>query len=244
MAISPERNDVDISKLFNWGKKFEIFDRFGHKITDAYIRLIGDAEINRSRVFAIRKSSELRKSLKTEGTDERVAFISSVYEIEEQELIDVVVNLSIRRFAQEAAKEIKVPFPKEPRSDAALEKFEAYQAELDGYEEKRNAELTRVTLEKAEAYKITLQSTPITEIKKTYEKLMIDTLCEQEMMKVYRQCCGFYGTFVDEEYKIRMFTEYDDFDNLPTEVKTQYLDNYDSLEINVDFLKKLQEATQ
>ncbi len=242
--ITPEKNDVDVSRLFHWGRGFEIFDRFGNKITVAYIRLVGDAEVNRSRVFAIRRAAELRKTLKDENSDDRIAFISSVIEIEnKEELIDMVVNLNIRKFAQEATREIKLPMPKEPKADDELEVFEKFQQEVDTFEERRNSEINKVTLEKLDAFRTSIENMKLDDLRKLYEKHMIDMLCEQKMMNTFKDSCAYYGTYADEDFQKRMFNSFDEFDNLPTEIKDQYVSNYNSLEINLDELKKSLEAT-
>ena len=70
-----EKSDINISTLFNWGKKFSLVDKNNTEIYEVYIRLVGDAEYGRSRVYALRKSSELRKKLNNLESDERIAFI-------------------------------------------------------------------------------------------------------------------------------------------------------------------------
>jgi hypothetical protein len=121
--LNIEKGDVDLSKLFHWGKQFEITDRFGKKVMDVYLRLVGDAELNRARIFAIRKSSELRKKLKEENSEERLVFIPDLDE-NKQDLIDRISVLKIKEFTQAASKEVSIPLPKEPKSDAPLEEIE------------------------------------------------------------------------------------------------------------------------
>ena len=53
-CLSPERNEIDIKPLFHWFGEQEIVDTQGNTFR-VFIRLVGDAEINRSRVFALRK---------------------------------------------------------------------------------------------------------------------------------------------------------------------------------------------
>ena len=82
-----EKNDVSLAKLFNWGDKFSITDKYGNFITDVYIRLVGDAELNQARVKAIRASREMREKLKTEGTDERMVFMPDFDLMEDKEIV-------------------------------------------------------------------------------------------------------------------------------------------------------------
>ena len=50
--------------------------------------------------------------------------------------------------------------------------------------------------------------------------------------------CVFYGTFLDENYTIRAFPTYEQFENLPVEIKTQFINNYSQLDIGSEDLKK------
>jgi hypothetical protein len=105
MSISPEKNNVEIEKLFKWSSDFKINDKYGNFIVDVFMRLVGDAEINKARVFAIRKSAELRKLLRDDESDERIAFISTVYEMDEkEELADLISMLKLREFSDSATR--------------------------------------------------------------------------------------------------------------------------------------------
>ena len=132
-----EKNDVDIAKLFYWSKESAIADSHGNILAKIWIRLVGDADLNIARVFALRKSAELRAKLKDPESDEHKAFIQDVSIVEKSNLIDTVVGLSLRGISRNAYKEINVPIPKEPDSDAPLEKQEKFQKEVDEYPKKR-----------------------------------------------------------------------------------------------------------
>lgn len=241
--IHPERNDVKIEKLFAWGKQFTIYGLYNKEQLDVHIRLVGDSDLNKSRTFAIRKSADMRKKLKTEDTDERVAFISSVYEIESKEdLIELITSLKIKDFAQDAYKEVKVDFPKEPKSDAKLEEIEKHQTLVDAFDEVRSTKINEYIFGKISEYRTQLEPKTIEQLKLDYEKLSINSICEQEMYKSFREHCVYSSCYRDEEYKIKLFESYDEFANLPSEVKEQFLDNYAMLEIDMDTLKKSLEA--
>jgi hypothetical protein len=243
-VISPEKSDVSIDKLFQWGREFTIVGLYGKEQLPVSIRLVGDAELNRSRVFAIRKSAELRKKLRTEDTDERVAFIASVYDIDSKdELIELLTTLKIREFAQDAYREVKVPFPKEPRSDAKLEEFEKFQAEVDNFDEKRNKLINEYIFSRVDDYHKSLVKESIDYLRKEYERVMINNLCEQEMVKRFKEHCVYAGCYKDSEFKIRLFDSFDEFDNLNSQVKEQFISSYEMLEIDMDTLKKSLEAT-
>lgn len=240
--IHPDKN-VPIKRLFEWGKEFSIVSLFGKEKLSVYMRLVGDADIGASRTFALRKSGELRKKLRTEDTDERVAFITSVYEVESlDELIDLITNLKIREFAQDAYKEVKVPFPKEPRSDADLELQEKYQEALDAYDELRNSRINEYIFNRISELRSSLVNQTEDYLRKMYEKLMIHTLCEEEMIKKFREHCVYLGSYLDPEYTQRVFDKFEEFENLNKEVKEQFLASYSMLEIDMDGLKKSLEA--
>lgn len=241
----PEKNDVDVSRLFHWGSKFAIFDSYGKEIENIYIRLVGDAEINRSRVFAIRKSADLRKLLKTEDTDERIAFVSSIYDLDDKsDVINYILLLSTKKFTQDVMRDVDLPMPKEPKSTADLEDFEEYQKAVDNYSERRMQRINDEVLKLIESYRLELLEKPIEQLKKLYERNMIDELCEKEMVTKFRDMCVYFGCYKDDKFKERYFTNFDEFDNLPSEIKEQLINYYGSLEINVEELKKLLEATQ
>ena len=51
---SAEKNDVDISKLFQYSDKFVLTGK-GNKTHTVYIRLVGDAELKSSKSFCNKK---------------------------------------------------------------------------------------------------------------------------------------------------------------------------------------------
>lgn len=243
--ITPERNDVNISKLFHWGKKFTIRDKYDNALTDVYIRLVGDADIHKARVYAMRRSAGLRKILKDPESDEYFAFIDSIYSMEDQnELVELIVLLKTRDFGIEVEKDLYLPFPKEPKSDATLEEQEKYQEQVDSYPQRRLDLLTKEITKKALAYREELLSKDLPALQKTYIKLFTDQLCESEMIKAFRDYCVFCGTFTDEKFTVPFFNNVDEFLNLPTEIKEQYISDYSELEISVEELKKSLEVTQ
>lgn len=242
--ITIEKNDVDISKLFNWGSDFSLFDSMGSELTKVWMRLVGDAELNRARVFALRESAKLRKALKNEDSDERWAYIADIEILEFENLVETVLIYMTRDTTISAMKEIKVPLPKEPESDASLEAQEEYQNKVDAYPAERSKlirEYVETALGKERQRLLTMSKEAVY---KEFVSLAINTICEEEMIKRFREMCVFFGTFKDSEYKNKFFNDFYDFDNLPTEIKTQLIEYYSALEINGEDLKKLQEAMQ
>jgi hypothetical protein len=236
--ITVEKNDVDITKLFDWGRKFEIKDRKGKVITPVFIRLVGDSEINQARVFALRESSKLRKQLKTENSDERLIYIPDLGEYAKEQLVDLIISLQVSDFFRDAYSEIKIPEPIEPDSDAPLEKQEKYQQEVDNYPSVKREAISVYVDKQIEKAKKEKSSVSREDLEKEYERFMINNLCENEMVNKYREMCIYFGCFLDEDYNKRMFSSFDKFSNLRPEIKEQLASFYTELEIGIDDLKK------
>lgn len=244
MPSTVEKNDVDISKLFNWGLSFPIQDNNGKDLFKVYIRLVGDAELNRARVFALRKSAEFRKKLKTEDSDERLAFIADYDLIEKEELIQSLLLFNTKFLTSDAYKEVNITVKKEPSSDATLEEQEEYQQWVDNYPKEREEKIRAYVTEKLVKIQEELESKDKETLYKEFEKSLVNQLCENEMILKYRDMCAYLGTFKDSEYKEKFFKDFEEFENLPKEIKDQILEFYMALEIGGEDLKKLLGAMQ
>jgi len=237
--MSPvEKNDIDINRLFSWSKKSAIADGHGNILSEIWIRLVGDADLNKARVFALRKSAELRAKLKDPASDEHMAFIQDVTVVEKEILVDSIVGLGLRDITRNAYKEVSVTIPKEPDADAPLEKQEKYQKEVDDYPKKRE-DAIRKYLRKA-VDKATKENMELTneELQKKYNLLMINELCEQESFKKFKEICVYFSIYRDKNFKNRLFSSFDEFDNLTPEIKEKLMNEYTSLELDTDTLKK------
>jgi hypothetical protein len=231
-----ERNDVDISKLFSWGNKFTIEGKGDVKV-EAYIRLLGDADLNRARVFALRKSAELRRKLKTPDSEERMARIPEVDLVEKDALVENLVTYYIREATMKAYNEVDVPEPKPLDSDATLEEQEKFQEEVDSYPDRLNEAIRDFITKEIDKERKKLNKRTKEELAEEYEQTLINRHCENEMVKRMKEMCVFLGTYYDPDYKTRLFSSFEQFDNLPVEIKKQFIEHYSSLEISTDELK-------
>lgn len=235
---SIDKNDVDISVLFNWGNAVPIFDERGNELLTLYVRVVGDADLNRARVLGLRKSAELRKKLNDSNSDERLAYIPDPTDIEKKNLIEVIISMELEDIAQNISRDILLQYPKEPHSDAGLEEQEKYQKEIDTWPDRRKelvtVELnTRVTNRRTELEKEDKRA-----LNSHYEKMVINSLCKEEMYKNFINMCVYLGTYKDEKYKYRAFSSYEEFNNLPTYIKDQLTEVYGSLNLDMGTLKK------
>jgi len=236
MPSSIDKNDVDISKLFSWNKKYTI--EVNKDEYNIYIRLVGDAELNRARVYALRKSAEMRKKLKDENSDERLAYLPSIENLDKDAIINGLTLMNTKKFTAEAMREIKFNLPKEPNSESPLEEKEKYQEEIDSFPKVRDLEIKNYVKERLEEKIKELKAKSKEVLFDEYLKGLVEQVCESEMLTAFREMCTFFGSYKDKEFKHRLLDNFEDFQNLPAEIKSQLIDNYISLEIDFDTLKK------
>lgn len=242
--MNPEKNDVDISKLFNWGRVFVLENSEGQEEALVYMRLLGDADVNRARVYALRKSAELRKELSDTNSDMRWATIKQMDAMEMDDIVNYILIFSMREIQNAALKQVDVPFPKPPKANATLAKLEKYQKEVDDYPEKRAAEVNKFMQKEVEKLKNFLSAEPKETLYKRYVNTLIDEFCEREALRAYTDMEVYLGCYRDDEYKERFFEDFESFDNLPEQQKTEFKTAFSKLNIGMDDLKKLREATQ
>lgn len=237
MALSPEKNDVDISSLFYYRKPVQILDKNAEPVT-FYMRLVGDAELQRARVMALRDSRKLRDALKDPNSDEHLAYIPSVEDIEKDKLIEVITLSKIKEVSIKVMDEIEIPFPTEPSSDATLEEQEEYQKQVDEYPAKREKLLQAEIIKRTGEEKKKLQKQNLEDLKKEYLLSLRNELCEMTLTASFYNHIVFFSLYKDKNYKTRLFTDYEEYENLPAEIKEELLEEYKSLELGTDELKK------
>lgn len=238
-----DKNDVDISQLFKWSKEVVITD--GDRSVTLYVRLVGDAELARARAYAFRKSAEIRKKLKTEGTDERISFIAELEEVKNKNLMtQSVILLSMGEINMQALREVNLPEPKEPKSDASQEELENYQLAVDAFPGKYTELVNAKVLELRKAREDEIKKLTLKQIYELYESLVIERLCTEEMQLRYYDMCTYLGVYKDKNFKVRAFSSIDEFDNAHSSLKNRLKEEYQSIELGMDVLKKLPEATE
>jgi hypothetical protein len=239
-----EKNDIDISTLFKWKTEYTIIDNNNQDVTKVFLRLVGDAELNRSRVYALRKSSELRKKLHDPNSDENIAYIPDIEFIDISNLVEGIILQWTRQYAQEAVKNIKMNLPTEPDSSATLEQQEEYQKQVDEWPNKRETVIREYIEKKMEEKRNEVKILPKEVLYNEYFKLLVNNICEDEMLRTYRDMCTYFGLYKDENCTEKLFQSFEEFNNLSSSIKAQLLGAYMSLEIDGEDLKKLQEVTQ
>jgi len=235
---SIEKNDVDISKLFSWGGEFDVLDTDKKTLSKVFIRLVGDADLNKARIFALRKSAQLRKKLRTKNSDERLAYIPDFLELEKESLVEAVLAYSLKDISADIVKNLNLVLPKEPKSEASLEEQEKYQEEVDNWPTERHKMILSKMKEETDKEKVKLTRLSKKRLEKLYETYVISIICNDEMTSKFLEFCTFLGIYKDEDYKNRMFDSLDEFTNLIPSIKNQLIEYYSSLDIGLSELKK------
>ena len=237
MAITPEKNDVDISSLFYYRKPVEVITKDAEPVI-FYMRLVGDAELQRARVKALRDSRKLRDALKNPESDEHLAFIPSVKDLSREKLVEIILLSKIKEISTKIVDEVNVPFPEELSSDATLEEQEEYQKEIDEYPSKRESLVKEKIVKEAAKAKEELLKKNEDVLKKEYLLSLRNELCEIELTKSFYDHIIFFSLYKEDEYKKPLFKSFEEYLNLPQEIKEQLLEEYRNLELGMDELKK------
>jgi hypothetical protein len=243
VSVPIEKNEVNIERLFDWGKEFTL-PGDGDKETKVYVRILGDADLNKSRVYALRCSAELRRKLLTEDSDERLAFISPIDDLNKDKVVDIVAGLTMQDIAKTAYKEVVIPLPVEPKEDSTTEQQEKYQTEVDNFPKKRETEIYKFINKKLEAKKKELSKLTDEQLSKEYVSTLVVWLCEREVQTKFKEVSTFYSLYKDSKYKVHLYNTIDEFMNLPPTLKNTLISFYTSMEMDTDTLKKLLEVTQ
>lgn len=233
-----DKADVDISKLFTWRKQVTIFDKNQKESIKVWVRVIGDADLNRARTYAIRRSAEMRKALKEEGNELRYTYIPDYTDMDKNTLIRLVLLASTTQITRDAISEVDIPYPVEPRSEDDLEALEAYQAEVDSWPERKNAAIREAVTAALTELEKRLQELNEEDLIKEHTRLVIADTCESEMIRKFREMCTFFSIYKDKDLKKRLFQSFEEFENIPEFYKNQLILAYDSVEIGSDDLKK------
>ncbi len=239
-----EKNDIDLSKLFMWSSEVSVLDAKGEELTKVFMRVVGDKDLSRARVFSLRESAELRKSLNTEGTDEYEAFISSIEYATPENIVVGIKLLMIQDLVAEARKSTILKYPKEPDSDAPLAEHEAYQKEVDEFPENFDEIVQKETDKLMDREEKRFKAQNVKTKKKEYANLMTNYVCQTEASRRFTDMCVFFATYNDEGLKIPAFKSFEEYDNSAGELKEQLRDSYEKLDMGMGQIKKLQEATQ
>jgi len=238
-----EKNDVDLTQLFLWKGEVSIVDHRQKEVAKVYMRLVGDKDLNRARIYSLRQSTDLRTALHNKKTDEYQAFIQGIGVTGKASLEAGIKLLLIADLTNDARRNAIVKFPVEPSTDAPLEAHEKYQKEIDEFPKKFGQLVEKELKKLVDKEEKRLSKLSEEELRKEYIELSINYLCQEEMNRSFLDMCIYLGTYGDEKYRKRYFRSFDQYDNISPEVKDQLRDGYRNLELGMTELKKSPEAT-
>lgn len=232
-----DKEDVNIKKLFYWHKPVEIFDDADEVILKVYMRVVGDSELQQARAAALRESAKFRKLLKNDE-DTRLSYIPEYEDYTTEDLISAILALLTPEVTRDAVLNVTVPMPKEPKSDADLEEQEEYRKKVDEWPLLRKKAIDDCVLNKLTEYEKIYKEYARDKLEEEHERLLISELCKNKMINTFRDYCIYFGVYSDENFTSRYFNNFEEFINLPTSYKEQFINAYETLDIDTEELKK------
>lgn len=244
MVRNIERNDVDVSQLYKWKKDFLVEDPATAESVRLYMRIVGDADMGKARTHGYRRSGEMRRLLREEGSDNRVGMMNELIEFRDKEtLATAIVLLKLSGYRDDAIKEVNVAVPKEPKTDSHQMAYEKYQEAVDNYSKLYSEAVEKYMRDRSakDTEEYMQQDEDI--LYRTYENLIIDRLCLEELTNSFYNMVVYLSCYTDEKYSRKAFKTFDEFENASSQLKSRLLREYRELELGMDFLNKLREAT-
>lgn len=238
-----EKNDIDISRLFDYTQEVKITGNGDTAIV--YQRLVGDADVNRARVYALRESNKLRENLRNKDWEDRIGYIADLSNETKEGVVEYVLSLEIDEITNKAftqAKDtMKLPVP--PPSGASLEKQEKYQKEIDGHfdniAEIASPILDKMVSEKKRKY----NEASIESLMATYDVISIKVLTDSLFMTSFQEMTTFLGTYADVGHTELVYASLEDFQNELSAIKKILMKEYSKLDLSSNDLKKLPGVT-
>lgn len=229
---------MNLDDLFKWKGELEIKDNKGEAVIVVFQRIVGDAQLVIARKQALKSSATLRKELRQDESDSRIAMVPDHDALDDETLSRMVLlseSMDIRSQATTLADTPKEP--KEPGGDATLEQQEEYEASLVAHTKAIEEAVQEKSKELADKRLEELKDVPRKKLVDIFLATVIDSLCRSEMLKTFNCWCAYLGTYKDKRMKTLAFSNYGAFDNASPELKNQILDRYIELELGGTDLK-------
>lgn len=203
-----------------------------------YQRIIGDAEIAAAKEAALRSSALKRTQLRSPTNLDRLLLIPEFDKLSTDDLVSLIILNELADIRAQASRELRFPYPEEPKGDASLEKQEKYQEEVDTYFERREEVLKDKIEELVRLRDTELKSMGRPALENLYEEVAINSACREEMLVIFNSMIAYLATFDDAEFTSRSFSSFSTFQNANTDIKRQLIEAYLQLEISGEKLKK------
>jgi hypothetical protein len=227
-----------LNKLFSWSNSLDLKNASGEVVMKVYQRLIGDMDLQKARMSALRYSREFRLKLRNHDSDEYIALIQPVEDLERDALITLLLVDSVDSVRQEIDRNYYFPEPKEPEEFASTEEHEEYTEKWNSWERDREKDYSTKLVQEMDALKAKLSELSTEELLTRAKTLRVDALCEQELKLRFLEMCVLFGTYIDPQFKKHLFDTYIDLGSQPDAVKSQLIDGYATLEMSTIRLKE------
>lgn len=234
-----------LADLLRYKEKVELVNpKNGEKIKTAWVRLLGDEDLQEAFKFARIVSAEKRASLRDENSDDYKNAAIQLAEQPREVLESLILASKENKFANDASAIVVREDLPEIESIASLpdaptlEEQEIHDKEINAVNDKYVKAIedfieTKMNEVRAEIKDYTdEQVLNQAQIDLSLIQPLQDFVAEMNAQKVYR------GTYMDEACKTRGFDNVEEYKNADASIKEQLVAAYNSLEISSEDLKK------
>jgi len=227
-----------ISKLFTWSHPLGLKNLQGEVVMQVNQRLVGDLDIQKARMSALRLSREMRVKLRDPNSDEHIALIQPVDDLERDSLITLILVDSIDSVRQKIDQTFYYAEPTEPEEYATTEEHEEFAEKWSTWEADREKEYSKTLIKEMDAVKADLEQIDTESLRNRAINMRIDALCDSELKSRFIEMCVVLGTYEDDRFRKHLFESYQDYAAQPELLKNQLLAGYAELEMSTISLKE------
>lgn len=241
-GFDPGILESDIEALFRVGSKF-VLEIPGKGAVEIFMRVPSEEDINNARVYALRESSETRRKVfegggEDLGIDLDMSILNDVQKLSKEDIVNLIIQNNMDRLISEARKNIQVPFPKEPDSDAGLEEWEQYQKQVDEWPDKFKEALKRELDAIIERERNALSKKDKDALVEMIRNSIINKFIEVVNLNRFLDYLLYRIVFKSEDMKERVFSGPEQVRDLPIIIRNQLKDFYELLVLDTGTLKK------
>lgn len=227
----------DLVNLFKWHTKVDIKDRDGSVATTMYVRLVGDVDYNQAQQNGLVASRKLRKLLRNTTSADYQALFLDIDERKKTDLVFGILLAEISNFRDAAVTELGDDIFDTKLPDDTLEDREKQQEAEENFVQEKTDKLRAKMEEKSLERKVELEKLAIGELRTIFVEASTNYRCLEEFGVVFKDYCIFVGTYVDSNFKNKVFSDFSEFRNASPNLKRQLTDAYLKLEISGEQLK-------
>ncbi len=227
-----------LEQLFVWKRETKIAAADGTVITTVYQRIVGDFDLQSARKTALRYSMQARKRINDTQSDDYIIYVAPLKELSREDKVTLCLSEELDNIRKTVDMDVFLPEPVEPDPDASPEAFEEYQQLDDTYEQRRAELLSSKLTDAINKREDELKDMPDEVLDRMLIEARVNAYCSAEMRVKFIEYCTCLGTYIDEKYRQRLYPSFNDFLELPENLKQQLIEGYLSLEMNAVALKE------